>query len=131
MGNERDDGVSAGSPRVVSHGWGRIEVDGVGELRDAKLWPGGGRGWDWNETGTRHRPGIQPADVRELLDYDPDVVVLSRGRQQRLETCDETIELLEGRGVRVLLDETEAAIAAYNHLAGAGERVAGLFHTTC
>src|SRR5947199_54297 len=78
-----DDG---GSPRVHDEGWGFVEVEGVGRLRDAKLWPGGGRAWDWNETGTHHRPGIQPADVAELLEHGPDVVVLSRGRALRLET---------------------------------------------
>ncbi len=103
----------------------------MGSLRDAKLWPGGGRAWDWNETGTRHRPGIQPGDVHELLEHDPAIVVLSRGRELRLETCRETIDLLEERGVQIVLDETEAAIAAYNRLAAAGERVAALFHTTC
>jgi len=123
--------VASESPRVLGHGWGHIEVERAGTLRDAKLWPGGGRAWDWNETGTRHRPGIQPADVSELLGEHADVVVLSRGRQLRLETCDDTIELLEARGVRVVRDETGAAIAEYNRLVDAGERVAALFHTTC
>jgi len=119
------------SPPVVRHGWGRVEVEGVGELRDAKLWPGGGRAWDWDETGTHHRPGIQPSDVAELLEHAPDVVVLSRGRQRRLQTCAETLALLETRHVEVVREETGAAIDEYNRLATAGRRVAALFHTTC
>jgi hypothetical protein len=87
--------------------------------------------WDWNETGTRHRPGIQPADVSELLNEHPEVIVLSRGRQLRLETCAETIALLEEHGIRVVREETGAAIAEYNRRVEAGERVAALFHTTC
>jgi hypothetical protein len=119
------------SPQVVRHSWGEIEVEGIGVLRDAKLWPGGGRGWDWNETGTRHRPGIQPADVAELLEHEPEVVVLSQGRQLRLETHKETDKLLKQRKVQVVRDETEAAINAYNRMAAEGRRVAGLFHSTC
>src|SRR4051812_14066129 len=99
-----------GSPLVVNDGWGFVEVEEVGRLRDAKLWPGGGRGWDWNETGTHHRPGIQPADLAELLDHSPDVVVLSRGRELRLETSPEAVALLEGRGVEAVLVETGSAI---------------------
>ncbi|MEW6472166.1 MAG: Mth938-like domain-containing protein [Actinomycetota bacterium] len=99
--------------------------------RDAKLWPGGGRGWDWNETGTRHRPGIQPADLAELLDHDPDVVVFSRGRQLRLETTSEALALAAGRNVEVIRAETGAAIGEYNRLAAAGRRVAALLHSTC
>ena len=123
-----DDG---GSPRVHDEGWGFVEVEGVGRLRDAKLWPGGGRAWDWNETGTHHRPCIQPADVAELLEHGPDVVVLSRGRELRLETTPEALALLDGGGVETVRAETGAAIETYNRLAGEGRRVAALLHTTC
>ncbi|HNG96476.1 MAG TPA: hypothetical protein PLB32_26980, partial [Acidobacteriota bacterium] len=55
------------SPRITQISWGHIEVEGLGAGKDFKLFPGGGREWDWNETGTRHVPGIQPTDVQELL----------------------------------------------------------------
>ena len=119
------------SPRVLDDGWGFVDVDGLGRLRDAKLWPGGGRGWDWNEAGTHHRPGIQPADLADLLDHDPEAVVLSRGRQLRLETTPEALALLTARDVEVIREETGAAIGEYNRLAAAGRRVAALLHSTC
>ena len=54
----------ANSPRVTHLSWGHLEVEGVdGSFKDAKLFPGGARAWDWNETGTNHEPGIQPADI--------------------------------------------------------------------
>ena len=56
------------SPRILDCRWGRGRVDGHGTIKDAKLYPGGARAWDWRETGTRHDPGIQPADVAELVD---------------------------------------------------------------
>jgi hypothetical protein len=95
------------------------------------VWPGGGRAWDWNETGTRHRPGIQPADVQELLDHKPDVVVLSRGRQLRLNTCPETLALLAEQGVGVEQCETSLAIELYNRLVESGTAAAALLHSTC
>jgi hypothetical protein len=95
------------------------------------VWPGGGRAWDWNETGTRHRPGIQPADVQELLDHKPDVVVLSRGRQWRLNTCSETLVLLAEQSVRVEQCETGLAIELYNRLVESGTAAAALLHSTC
>jgi hypothetical protein len=119
------------SPEIRDHGWGYIEIEGVGRLRDAKLWPGGGRAWDWNETGTQHQPGIQPADVEELLEHAPEIVVLSRGRQLRLETSPETLALLTKRDVEVAQEETGAAVDEYNRLAAEGRRVAALLHTTC
>jgi hypothetical protein len=119
------------SPRVRTHSWGHLEIDGLGECGDAKLWPGGGREWDWTETGTHHRPGIQPADVQELLDHGPQVVVLSRGRELRLEVDHATLALLEARAVTVIREETSVAIEEYNRLAGEGVRVAALLHSTC
>jgi hypothetical protein len=122
---------TARSPVVRDHRWGEITVAGLGQFRDVKLWPGGGREWDWDETGTHHRPGIQPADVEELLAADPDVVVLTRGRELRLKTCTSTIELLEANHITIVLEETSAAIAEYNELAKGGRRAAALIHTTC
>jgi hypothetical protein len=119
------------SLRVQDHSWGQIEVEGLGSFRDVKLWPGGGRAWDWNETGTRHEPGIQPGDVEELLAHESEVVVLSRGRELRLETCPETLSLLESRQVKIVSVETSVAICAYNRLAREGRRVAALLHSTC
>jgi hypothetical protein len=105
-------------------------VDGLGAGKDFKLYPGGGRPWDWSETGTRHSPGIQPADVQELLDHGCTVVVLSRGMALRLQTMPETVRLLRDHGVTVHVEETSAAVERYNRLA-ATERVGGLFHSTC
>jgi hypothetical protein len=115
----------------VTHiAWGRMDVDGLGTGKDFKLYPGGGRPWDWNETGTRHVPGIQPADVQELLEKGSAVVVLSRGMELVLQTCPETLDLLRARGVEVHVEETRAAVQLYNRLSET-QPVGGLFHSTC
>ena len=119
------------SPRVTHSAWGRMEIEGVGSGRDFKLWPGGGRAWDWNETGTHHAPGIQPADVEELLSHGSKIVVLGRGRERRLQVGSETIAYLEQRNVEYHVYETGAAVDMYNRLAEQGEPVGGLFHSTC
>lgn len=119
------------SPRIVKLSWGRMEIDGLGTGKDFKLWPGGGRQWDWRETGTHHVPGIQTADVEELLDHGSRTIVLSRGMLQMLRTCPETLETLERQGVDVRIDDTNAAAEFYNQLAARGEPVGGLFHSTC
>lgn len=120
----------ARSPRVTHLSWGRMEVEGLGTGKDFKLYPGGGRTWDWNETGTRHVPGIQPADVQELLEAGSAVVILSRGMDLVLQTCPETLELLRARGVEVHIEETRAAVRLYNRLSET-QPVGGLFHSTC
>ncbi len=118
------------SPLVTHISWGRMKVEGLGEGKDFKLYPGGGREWDWSETGTQHVPGIQPADVEELLEQGATVIVLSRGMQLMLQTCPETLDLLKHRGVTVHVKETKEAVTLYNKLTER-EAAGGLFHSTC
>ena len=118
------------SPRIIHISWGKMEVEGLGLGKDFKLYPGGGREWDWNETNTGHIPGIQPADVQELLEKGSKVVVLSRRMQLRLQTCPETLQFLKDKGIGVHVEETLRAARLYNELA-ISELVGGLFHSTC
>ena len=122
--------MNAESPRIEVISWGRMEVAGLQPGKDFKLWPGGGRPWDWTETGTHHHPGIQPADVEELLDNGAEVIVLSRGMLKMLQTMPATCAMLERNGIEVYIEETKKAVERYNRLA-AGRAVGGLFHSTC
>src|SRR5439155_21157473 len=114
------------SPKISRFSWGRIDVEGLGAGKDFKVWPGGGRPWAWNETGTRHDPGIQPADLIELLEHHSEVVVLSRGQELRLRTTPAALDLLRERGVTIHKEETKAAVELYNDLAEQGILVGGL-----
>ena len=118
------------SPRISHLSWGRLEVEGYPPFKDAKVFPGGARAWDWRETGTRHSPGIQPADVQELIDHGAKAVVLSKGIWERLQVCPETLALLADNDIDFDVLETKEAVARYNQLRDAVP-VGGLFHSTC
>ena len=117
------------APQILVVCWGRMQVEGLGAGKDFKLYPGGGRPWDWAETGTGHSPGIQPADVEELVAHGADTVVLSQGMNERLQVHLVT-RYLQQHSVRVHVAETRQAVKIYNDLAK-GTLVAGLFHSTC
>ena len=119
------------SPRIKDVSWGRLEIEGRDEpYKDAKLFPGGSREWNWRETGTNHEPGIQPADVQELLDHGATVVVLSRGMKECLQVPHETLDFLKKQQISAHVLPTAQAVKLYNQLAEK-EPVGGLFHTTC
>ena len=118
------------SPRISHLSWGRIEVEGHLPFKDAKIFPGGAREWDWRETGTRHVPGIQPADVQELIEHGARTVVLSKGVWERLQVCPETLEVLSKNDIQVEVLQTEAAVERFNELRE-NIAVGGLFHSTC
>lgn len=119
------------SPRITHLSWGRMEVEGQDKpFKDAKIFPGGAREWNWKETGTQHVPGIQPADVEELLEHGATEVILSKGVYERLQVCPETMEMLKEKGISTHVLQTEKAVQLYNELREK-KRVGGLFHSTC
>jgi hypothetical protein len=118
------------SPKITKLDWGRVEVEGFGEFKDVKLYPGGARSWNWTETGTEHSPGVQFADVEELLEHGAEVVVLSLGTLGRLKVQDETLTKLAEKGITTHVLKTKEAEKLFNQLCE-DKAVGGLFHTTC
>ena len=119
---------------ITNFSWGSMEVSIDGQTRifkDCKLWPGGGHEWNWGETDTHHSPGIQPADIDEVLAQDVEVVVLGCGVFGRLGVTAETEALLREHGISYHIKKTKHAVALFNKLAQDGKRVGGLFHSTC
>ena len=118
------------SPRITSLSWGQMKIDDGNTYRDAKLFPGGSREWNWRETGTHHSPGIQPADVQELLDHGATVVILTRGMSHQLQIKADTLKILKKLGVEYHVLQTEEGVRLYNDLQEQSP-VGGLFHSTC
>ena len=118
------------SPKINELGWGHIEVEGFGEFKDVKLYPGGARSWNWRETDTEHSPGVQFADTEELLEHGAKVIVFSQGVYGRLKIQADTLEKLAQRGITTYVLKTKAAKKLYNELCE-NTAVGGLFHTTC
>ena len=119
---------------ITNLAWGQMEIAVGGQVfhfKDCKVWPGGAVAWNWNDTGTQHEPGIQPADIEDILEKGVDMVILARGVFSRLGVCPETEQLLRTRGVEYHIMETKQAVALFNDLARQGRKVAGLFHSTC
>jgi hypothetical protein len=117
------------SPRITHLSWGRLETED-GAFKDARLYPGGAEEWDWNQTGTSHDPGIQPADVERLLERGATVIVLSKGFHERLGIAPETRKMLDERGIPAHIAQTEEAADIYDELRET-ERVGALIHSTC
>jgi len=122
--------VASRTPEITGLSWGRLEIDGGESFKDAKLYPGGAREWDWRETGTGHTPGVQPADVEELLERGATTIVLAQGVWGRLRVTPETLGRLKEAGATVHVLKTKEAVRLFNELRGR-EPVGGLFHTTC
>ena len=119
------------SPLIWHLSWGHIEVEGHPTFKDTKVFPGGAREWDWRETGTHHVPGIQPADVQELIEHGAKAVVLSKGMWERLNVCPETLEVLAKSGIEVVGPCRPRLLWSASTSFVESMPVGGLFHSTC
>ena len=120
--------------QITDLAWGQMEVTIDGEkqrFKDCKVWPGGAREWRWEDTGTHHNPGIQPADIEEVLEQDIEVIVFGRGQLGRLNVSPETEALMRERRIPYHVEKTKRAVQLFNELARQGKRAGGLFHSTC
>ena len=121
------------APYVNNIVWGEVtvtEVDGaIKKYKDAKLSPTGSQEWNWKSTGTQHVPGIQVADLKDIIDAD--VIILSRGMDLILQTKPETEAYLKSLNKEYYILETREAVKKYNELIDAGKKVAALIHSTC
>jgi hypothetical protein len=119
---------------ITKISWGRIEVvcnEQTYTYKDCQIGPTGSKEWDWNLTGTKHNPGIQIADIAEIIDQGLEVIILTRGMQLMLNTCQETEEFLQQRNIEYYIEETKQAVDLYNKLVNEGRKVGGVFHSTC
>uniref|UniRef100_A0A3Q1B6U6 Mth938 domain-containing protein n=1 Tax=Amphiprion ocellaris TaxID=80972 RepID=A0A3Q1B6U6_AMPOC len=79
----------------------------------------------------KHRPGVQPADLEEVLKKGVDLLVIGRGMSEALQVPSATLDFVQQKGVEVRVLQTEKAVAEYNKLAVQGAKVGGVFHSTC
>lgn len=121
--------------KPITHlSWGKIRINLQGkeyEFKDCKIWPEGASNWDWNLTGTTHDIGVQPDDIKDIIGYGVDVMVLSRGFDLKMKVSPATEELLKSLGIEYHIHDTEKAVDLFNKLFQQGKRVGGIFHTTC
>lgn len=117
------------TPVISELSWGQVRTPD-GTFKDVKLWPGGSREWDWGETGTSHDPGVQAADLAELLD-GVDVVVVGCGQQERLGVTDEARAAVADAGAELVVLASPQAVDRHNGLVVDGIAVATLLHSSC
>lgn len=125
-------GIASGrSPEITKSKWGRVVVQGCGSYKDVKIFPGGARNWDWQESSTRHDPGVGIPEVMELVEFGATEIILGCGYHEKLGVTSELQNGMADRGIPFRAFNTETAVEVYNELAKSGVSVGALIHSTC
>jgi hypothetical protein len=117
------------SPRILQLSCGRVEIEALGTFKAAKLYPHGGRAWDWRETGTRQVLGIQPAESRSCWVTVPRWWCC-RKRAGAPSGLARDARPARAQGHSRPRAADRAAVRLYNELAAA-HKAGGVFRSTC
>jgi hypothetical protein len=113
--------------QITQYGFGTMTVEGRTYGRDLIVYPDRVRPEWWRKDG--HSLAVE--DLREVLAYEPELLIIGRGFAGCLKVPPETRKAIEARGIRVVEGRTGRAYKVFNAEAGRGRKVVGAFHLTC
>ncbi len=112
---------------IESYRFGKITIDERDYHRDLIVFPDHIRENWWREEGHL----LKLEDIKEVLAFQPDVLVVGQGAFGRMKVTDQVRESLKKRSIELIADKTGAAKDAFNRLAGEGKKVVTALHLTC
>jgi hypothetical protein len=70
-------------------------------------------------------------DLKEIMKYDFDVLVIGKGTDGFMEVDPEVIDKLKEKGIKYYVEESENAVITYNDLVDKKKNVVLAIHLTC
>ena len=111
---------------IDSYSFGSITVDGRRYSSDVIIYPERVDSSWWRKEG--HNLCLD--DLQEVLRYQPEVLIIGRGKPGLMAVGADLIEQLSERGIAVQAAPTAKAVKLYNRLSP-GRRVVAALHLTC
>lgn len=113
--------------KVQSYGFGTINIGGKTYTSDVIILPEKVRDSWWRKEG--HSLHIE--DLTEIIEANPDVLVIGTGYYGRMAIPPETKSFLESKGIEVRIAETSDAVKEFNQLQKNIGRIVAALHLTC
>jgi hypothetical protein len=113
-------------PKIEGYRFGEIVIDGRRYSDDVIIYPDRVDDAWWRKEGH----SLVPADVWEVLQSPPEVLVIGQGSAGRMDVPGATRRQLQDAGIEVIVEPTTRAVETYNRLREK-RRVAAALHLTC
>jgi len=111
---------------INSYQFGVIIVNGRRYTSDVIIYPDRVDDNWWRREGH----SLSPQDLKEVLREKPEIVVIGSGNSGLMEVSPSTRRWIEGKGIRLKVEPTQAACQIYNQFQKTHKVVAAL-HLTC
>jgi hypothetical protein len=112
---------------IDSYTFGKISVDGKPYTSDVIIYPDHVKSPWWRKAGHN----LETADLAELLEAPPAVLVIGTGFYGRMQVPAETREALQACGIEIHIGTTTEAVTELNRLARECADVVAALHLTC
>jgi hypothetical protein len=112
---------------IRAYRFGRIEVDGRAYTSDVIITPERVVDTWWRREGHN----LVVADLADVVEAKPDIVVLGTGYFGRMAVSKEARLHLESQGIRLRVARTRQAVETFNQLQNQRSRVVAALHLTC
>jgi hypothetical protein len=111
---------------IDSYDFGRVTIDGKSYNTDLLVFPNKIKADWWRKKGHH----LQIADLKEVLEAKPAVLVVGTGYSGMMKVPPETRNCIESEGIELIVQKTAEACQTFNHLIESRTVVAAL-HLTC
>lgn len=113
--------------KVDSYSFGSMVIDGKAYDKDLIVFPDKVCPNWWRSQG--HTLLID--DLAEVLEYEPDILVVGRGAYSVMVIPESTKEALKEHNIELIQEATPKAYGIFNDQLKQGAKVVGAFHLTC
>ena len=113
--------------KIEQYGFGHMTIGGQPYEEDVIVFPDRVMAGWWRREG--HSLGVE--DLKDVFQFDPDVLVVGTGASGRMGIPEETRKAIEQQGIKLESHSTGKAAEVFNEYVEKKENVAGAFHLTC
>lgn len=112
--------------RIDAYSFGKVAVDDQTFDSDVIIYPNRVEASWWRKEGHR----LQVADLTEVIDEGPEVLIIGTGYNGLMEVPAETVDALGQEGIEVHAEKTTRAVELFNSMPE-GKKVMAALHLTC
>ena len=109
---------------IENYRFGKMKIDGETYTNDLKIFPDEIKTNWWREQGHF----LQVEDIQDIVEWNPDVVIIGQGASSRMKISEEAENKLEENDIEMIAQDTHEAVRLFNQ---EDREVIGAFHLTC
>jgi hypothetical protein len=113
--------------QIEQYSFGNMKINGTVYQQDVIVFPKKVlSGW-WRREGH----SLSEEDLKQVLDYHPDVLIVGTGASGMLRVPETTRKTLRKMNIQVMAQKTDQAVECFNEHIEKGRNAVGAFHLTC